>query len=169
MIGAPAWMIGWLVPIRESGALLPQALLGVYLRRHSARHVVWRTGMCVQFFSVFLTFFSVLVFEGKFLAEVNSKGAWVGGMILVALMCLSLGRAACSLTVKDIEASVAKKGERGNLIGLASTASGLVTLFIALPLYIFNDALNLYFVAGIVGFRWPFLYLLLLYGQLRPL
>ncbi|GEA07836.1 MFS transporter [Alteromonas sp. KUL42] len=152
MIGAPAWMIGWLVPIRESGALLPQALLGVYLRRHSARHVVWRTGMCVQFFSVFLTFFSVLVFEGKFLAEVNSKGAWVGGMILVALMCLSLGRAACSLTVKDIEASVAKKGERGNLIGLASTASGLVTLLIALPLYIFNDALNLYFVAGIVGF-----------------
>ena len=71
MIGAPAWMIGWLVPIRESGALLPQALLGVYLRRHSARHVVWRTGMCVQFFSVFLILFSVLVFEGKFLAEVN--------------------------------------------------------------------------------------------------
>ena len=37
-LGAPGWMVMWLVPIRESGALLPQALIGMYLRRKSARH-----------------------------------------------------------------------------------------------------------------------------------
>ena len=31
-VGAPIWMVGWLVPIRESGALLPQVFISIYLR-----------------------------------------------------------------------------------------------------------------------------------------
>ncbi len=52
-IGAPVWMIGWLVPIRESGALLPQVLISIYLRKHTQRHLVWRVGMLTQTLSVF--------------------------------------------------------------------------------------------------------------------
>lgn len=131
-VGAPVWMIGWLVPIRESGALLPQVLISVYLRNHAERHKVWRLGMFTQAFSVMGIIASVTLFSG-FTA---------GGGVLLSLVILSIGRSACSLTVKDIEADVAKKGKRGNLIGIASTISGLVTLCIAIPLVVFEGALS---------------------------
>ena len=131
-VGAPVWMIGWLVPIRESGALLPQVLISVYLRNHSERHKVWRLGMFIQAFSVIGIIASVTLFTG-FTA---------GAGVLLSLVILSIGRSACSLTVKDIEADVAKKGKRGNLIGIASTISGLVTLCIAIPLVVFEGALS---------------------------
>ncbi len=131
-VGAPVWMIGWLVPIRESGALLPQVLISIYLRKHAQRHIVWRIGMITQVFSVVGMLLSVILFSG-FIA---------GILVLASLVLLSLGRSACSLTVKDMEADVAKKGERGNLIGVASTVSGVVTLVIAIPLVISDGALT---------------------------
>lgn len=131
-VGAPVWMIGWLVPIRESGALLPQVLISIYLRKHAQRHIVWRIGMITQVFSVVGMLLSVILFSG-FIA---------GILVLGSLVLLSLGRSACSLTVKDMEADVAKKGERGNLIGVASTVSGVVTLVIAIPLVIYDGALT---------------------------
>ena len=131
-VGAPVWMIGWLVPIRESGALLPQVLISVYLRNHAERHKVWRLGMFIQAFSVIGVIASVTLFSG-----------FTAGMgVLLSLVILSIGRSACSLTVKDIEADVAEKGKRGNLIGIASTISGLVTLCIAIPLVVFEGALS---------------------------
>lgn len=131
-VGAPVWMIGWLVPIRESGALLPQVLISIYLRKYAQRHIVWRIGMITQVFSVVGMLLSVILFSG-FIA---------GILVLASLVLLSLGRSACSLTVKDMEADVAKKGERGNLIGVASTVSGVVTLVIAIPLVIYDGALT---------------------------
>ncbi|WP_421713094.1 MFS transporter [Alteromonas abrolhosensis] len=131
-VGAPVWMIGWLVPIRESGALLPQVLISICLRKHAQRHIVWRIGMITQVFSVVGMLLSVILFSG-FIA---------GILVLASLVLLSLGRSACSLTVKDMEADVAKKGERGNLIGVASTVSGVVTLVIAIPLVIYDGALT---------------------------
>lgn len=125
-------MIGWLVPIRESGALLPQVLISVYLRNHAERHKVWRLGMFIQAFSVIGVIASVTLFSG-FTAGVG---------VLLSLVILSIGRSACSLTVKDIEADAAEKGKRGNLIGIASTISGLVTLCIAIPLVVFEGALS---------------------------
>lgn len=125
-------MVGWLVPIRESGALLPQVLISVYLRNHAERHKVWRLGMFIQASSVMGIIASVTLFSG-FTA---------GAGVLLSLIILSIGRSACSLTVKDIEADVAKKGKRGNLIGIASTISGLVTLCIAIPLVVFEGALS---------------------------
>ena len=131
-IGAPVWMIGWLVPIRESGALLPQVLISIYLRKHTQRHLVWRVGMLTQTLSVFCMLLAVILFSGGL----------AGTLILISLVFLSLGRSACSLTVKDMEADVAKKGERGNLIGIASTVSGMVTLVIAIPLTIYDGSLS---------------------------
>ncbi len=131
-IGAPVWMIGWLVPIRESGALLPQVLISIYLRKHTQRHLVWRVGMLTQTLSVFCMLLAVILFSGGL----------AGTLILISLVFLSLGRSACSLIVKDMEADVAKKGERGNLIGIASTVSGMVTLVIAIPLTIYDGSLS---------------------------
>jgi hypothetical protein len=135
-LGAPSWMVMWLVPIRESGALLPQALIGVYLRKKSARHHVWRLGMTIQISAICTMLAAALVTEGS-----------VAGLIILAsLVFLSLGRSASSLTVKDMEADVSQKGERGKLVGLASTASGVMTLCAAVPLVYFKEELEGYSV-----------------------
>lgn len=137
--GAPAWMVGWLVPIRESGALLPQAPLGVLLRRLPARHRIWRLGMHVQILSVL----------GIAAAALFLEGATAGWCMLGALVVLSLGRSACSLTMKDIQADIAEQGERGKLLGIASTVSGILTLCIAVPLTFFGNELGNNIAAGI--------------------
>jgi hypothetical protein len=140
ILGAPAWMVGWLVPIRESGALLPQVLISMYLRNNAARYKVWRVGICIQIASVVGILCSAVVLEGF-----NA-----GLSILAFLIVLSLGRSACSLTVKDIEADVVPKGERGNLVGLASTISGVMTLIVAVPLLIFDDSFKDNALLGVI-------------------
>lgn len=140
-LGAPAWMIAWLVPIRESGALLPQVLISAYLRKQRSRHNVWRLGMAVQIAAVC----SILA------AAFISPPVAAGAVVIAALVLLSLGRSACSLTVKDIQADVAQKGERGRLVGMASTASGLMTLGIAVPLSYFKPEQQEYAVYGLIA------------------
>ncbi|OFC72655.1 MFS transporter [Alteromonas confluentis] len=131
-LGAPDWMISWLVPLRESGALLPQAAVGLILRRFPARHVIWRVGMIIQASGVALILATALLLDG----------VMAGATVMAALCILSLGRSACSLTVKDIEADVAAKGERGHLLGIASTISGTLTLLLAVPLVFYKDQLG---------------------------
>lgn len=139
-LGAPVWMIGWLVPIRESGALLPQAVIGILLRKIRARHTVWRVGIIIQVLAVLAMFLAGLVLE-------QAKAGWV---VLAALVILSLGRSICSLTVKDIEADIAQKGERGDLIGKASTLSGILTLLVAVPMVFFQESLGIAAILGLV-------------------
>ena len=142
VIGAPAWMVGWLVPIRESGALLPQVLISLYLRNNAARYKVWRIGICVQIASVVGIICSALMLEAFF----------AGWGILAFLVLLSLGRSACSLTVKDIEADVVPKGERGNLVGMASTISGVMTLLVAVPLLLLDGTFKDNALFGVLFF-----------------
>ena len=130
--GVPTWMISWLVPIRESGALLPQALLSIYLSQKPYRHKVWRIGMFVQLSSITAVLISFYF----------SSGITTGVLVLSFLATLSLGRSICSLTLKDIAADVAAKGERGKLLGKAATISGVCTLLIALPLVSFDEKLD---------------------------
>lgn len=139
-LGAPVWMIGWLVPIRESGALLPQAVIGILLRKMRARHTVWRVGIIIQVLAVLAMFLAGLMLE-------QAKAGWV---VLAALVILSLGRSICSLTVKDIEADIAQKGERGDLIGKASTLSGILTLLVAVPMVFFQESLGIAAILGLV-------------------
>lgn len=140
-LGAPVWMIAWLVPIRESGALLPQAFISAYLRKQRSRHHVWRVGMAVQIASI------CSILACAFIA----RGTLGGAVVIGALVLLSLGRSACSLTVKDIEADVAQKGERGRLVGVASTVSGVMTLCIAVPLSYFQPEQQAYAVYGLIA------------------
>ena len=139
-LGAPAWMISWLVPIRESGALLPQAAIGVVLRHYPARHHIWRAGMVVQSLSLV----TIILGAGWY------EGMLAGWFVLGGLCLLSLGRSACSLTMKDIQADVADKGERGKLLGVASTTSGVLTLIIAVPLVYFADQLGETLIFGLL-------------------
>lgn len=135
-IGAPGWMIGLLVPIRESGSLLPQALFSAWLSRRENRRTYWVTSMAIQTACIVtLIYVPLLVLSS--LDFVNN--AVVGGLVLVSLLVLSLARAMTSLTMKDIQGVHIAKGMRGNLVGIASTAAGVLSLLFASLSFLSTD------------------------------
>ncbi|WP_395343003.1 MFS transporter [Ningiella sp. W23] len=130
--GAPGWMAQLLVPIRESGALLPQALFAFLLRTYSRRDIAWQLSMFIQFVSGALLLGLGLTLEG--LAA--------GLAILVSLVLMSLSRALSSLTTKDIQAFHIDKGDRGKLLGSASTISSVISIAIAITALLGSTSLS---------------------------
>ena len=59
-------------------------------------------------------------------------GLVAGVVILIALAVFSLGRCLCSISSKDVQGRTMPKGERGQINGLATTASGVVAITLGL-------------------------------------
>lgn len=119
-LGAPAFLIGLLVPIREAGALLPQLMLSAGIRALPRRKWVWTGGSLVQGVSVL----------GMGTCAFVLDGAAAGWAIVGLLTLFALGRSACSVSYKDVLGKTVSKATRGTATGTATTvASGLVLLF----------------------------------------
>lgn len=121
-LGVPAALTGVLVPIRESGSMLPQALLTPLVLRVRHRKHVFVAGALVQAASV-------AVMAGT---AALGRGLAAGVVIIAALAVFALGRCLCSISSKDVQGRTVPKGERGQINGLATTASGLVAITLGL-------------------------------------
>ncbi len=131
--GAPPWLISLLVPIKESGSLIPQWMLKKHLsHRFNNRTQLWRIGAIVQGIGIAILVVSLLFLTHHYLAY----------SVLMVLVLISFGRAICSLTMKDIQAETIEKGRRGKLVGLSSSLSGLLTLISALTFLLTGQALT---------------------------
>ena len=146
VLGVPAALVGLLVPIRESGSMLPQAFLTPLVVRVRQRKWVFVTGALVQAASVAVM--------AAIAALGHGTAAGVG--ILAALVVFSLGRCLCSIASKDVQGRTIPSGERGQIIGLATSAAGLVAITLGLAIRILGggelDSTELAFllVAGAV-------------------
>ena len=127
-LGVPAALIGALVPIRESGSMLPQAFLTPLILRVRQRKLVFVTGALVQAASV-------AVIAGT---AALGHGLAAGVVVLFALTTFSLGRCLCSISSKDVQGRTVPKGERGQINGLATTASGLVAITLGLGVRVYG-------------------------------
>lgn len=129
VLGVPTGLVGLLVPIRESGSMLPQALLTPLVVRPRRRKAVFVAGAGVQAASV-------AVMAGvAALAPAWSMPGWAAGtVVLLALAVFSLGRCLCSIASKDVQGRVLPSGERGQVNGLATTAAGLVAITLGVGL-----------------------------------
>lgn len=122
-LGAPAYLISALVPIREAGALLPQILLAARLERMAARRYMWVAGSLGQGVAAGLIA----------LAAVMLEGAAVGWAFVGAIALFALSRAAASVSYKDVLGKTVGQSRRGAVTGLAGSASAaLVFVFAAL-------------------------------------
>lgn len=117
-LGAPAALIGLLVPIRESGSMLPQAALAPRVRRLRRRRTVWVAGAGGQ----------ALATAAMALAAAVLDGVTAGVAILVALAGFAVSRSLCSLAGKDVLGRTVPKGERGQITGLNTALSGAVAI-----------------------------------------
>ncbi|MDX5318122.1 MAG: MFS transporter [Actinomycetes bacterium] len=123
-LGAPAALVGLLVPIRESGSMLPQAALTPWVLARPRRTRVWMLGATGQGVAT-LAMAAAAAFLG---------GALAGVVILTALAVFALSRSLCSMSSKDVQGRTVPKGQRGQITGMSTAVSGIVAVAIGLGL-----------------------------------
>ncbi len=128
-VGAPLYLVGFLVPIRESGSMLPQILIAGFIRKKPLRKWVWIVGSYFQPISILC-----MGMTAYFL-----KGASAGWLIILFLVTFSLSRGLCSIASKDIKGKVIPKTRRGRLGGVTASVSGFIVIAVGVFLLINQD------------------------------
>lgn len=123
-LGAPVALIGLLVPVREAGALLPQLVTAVYLRKLPRRKWAWAIGSAVQ----------GLAAAAIGLIAISLTGVAAGWAIILALAALALARSVCSVCYKDVLGKTIDKSRRGTATGLAGSIASVTVIVYALSL-----------------------------------
>ena len=116
MVGAPAFVLGLLVPIRESGSMIPQLFIGGTIRRLPVRKWVWVAGSLGQ----------AVCIAGLGLVAIYLTGKAAGWVIIALIVCFSLFRGFCSVAAKDVLGKTVPRAKRGQLNGWSASAAGLL-------------------------------------------
>lgn len=141
-LGVPAVLIGLLVPIRESGSMLPQAALTPMIRRMPRRRGAWVAGAAGQAFAT----------AGMAFAAALLSGMAAGLVILAALAVFALSRSLCSLAGKDVMGRTVPKGERGQITGIGTVLSGAVAVTLGLGIRLLGgDDVSPMVLAALLG------------------
>lgn len=125
-LGVPLALVGFLVPIREAGVLIPQLLVAAYVRGRAYRKPVWLLGAAASSLALLIIAAAALVSEGVM------AGIW----ILFGLTVYSLARGLCSVSAKDVLGKTVSKSRRGTVMGYSATLSGLAVLGLGLSLVV---------------------------------
>lgn len=136
-VGAPTALVAWLVPVRESGSMLPQLLLGAVVRQRPLRKPVWLLGSGLQALAVL----------GCAAAAAWLTGVAAGLVIIGCVVVFSLARSLTSLASKDLLGKTIPRGRRGRLGGYAASVSGALTLAVGVWLTVRgrgDDSLSFY-------------------------
>jgi len=121
-VSAPVYLISFIVPIRESGSMLPQLVIASYIRTKEKRKWVYVIGSLLQFASIAAIGFTTLF----------TKGPMAGWLIIFFLITFSLSRGLCSIASKDVLGKTIPKTRRGKLKGYTVALSGILVLLAGL-------------------------------------
>ena len=133
-LGAPAGLLGLLVPIREAGALFPQMFTAGALRQFKHRKWAWAGGALIEGIAAITMGLTAFMLTG----------AAAGWAILAALAVLALARSVCSVTYKDVLGKTIAKSRRGTATGTAGTiGAGAVLAYGVLLAFAGEDRLAL--------------------------
>jgi MFS family permease len=117
-VQAPVFLISFIVPIRESGSMMPQIIISSYIRKKEVRKWVWVAGSLIQFISI----------AAIGLVAISMTGTGAGIAIILLLVLFSLARGLCSVAFKDVMGKTIPKTRRGRLKGFTTSFSGILVL-----------------------------------------
>lgn len=141
-IGVPPVYAGCLVPLRESGSMLPQLAIAAWIRRAPVRKGFFVLGALLQ----------GLATLGLALAAITLRGH-AGGVAIIALVALfSFARGLCSIAQKDVLGKTVPRAQRGTASGIAAGAAGAFALLVAAVLWLTEESAGRYFVLLLAGF-----------------
>lgn len=125
-LAAPAAFTAFLVPIRESGSLIPQLVIAAWVRRQAVRKWTFVLGCVLQGLSVL----------GMGLVAISLEGSTAGFALLGALVVFSLSRGLCSVASKDVLGKTVPKTRRGRVSGWSEFLAGIVTVGVGASLMV---------------------------------
>lgn len=121
-VQAPLYLVGFLVPIRESGSMLPQLMIAALVRRQKVRKWFWVIGSLLQCIAI----------AGMALTVYSLSGVAAGWVLIALLVLFSLARGFCSVASKDVLGKTIPKTRRGRLGGYATSISGALAICVGL-------------------------------------
>ncbi|EDY84135.1 hypothetical protein VDG1235_3765 [Verrucomicrobiia bacterium DG1235] len=121
-MGAPLGLIGYIVPLREAGVLIPQLAIAAYLRRLAQRKYAWLAGAALS---------GIALLAVGILSPTLGKQV-AGYTTLGLLLVYSMGRGVCSVAAKDVIGKTVSKKRRGALMGYSAGISSAAILCIGL-------------------------------------
>jgi MFS family permease len=119
-LGVSPALIGFVVPLREAGSLLPQVAIGSAVRRVPVRKWIWVAGSAAQGLAVL----------GIAAVAVTMRGGTAGWVVIALLSMFALARGVCSVTSKDLVGKTVPKRRRGRLTGLSASIAGGITVVV---------------------------------------
>lgn len=141
-LGAPGTFVAFLVPLRESGSMLPQAAWSPWVRTRRLRKWVWVAGAAGQ----------ALATAALALVAAMASGWIAGTAVLACLAMFALARSLSSIASKDVLARTIPKGQRGQIKGVTTVASAVVALTLGLALRTWGgDSLGSGVLAALLG------------------
>ena len=123
-LGASAFFVGLLVPIREAGALLPQLLTAPRVQAMDRRKWAWAMGSIGQGAAA----------AGIVLAALTLRGAAAGATICALLTVLAVSRSICSVSYSDVLGKTVGQSRRGAATGTATSLGAAAVVIFALVL-----------------------------------
>lgn len=139
-MGVAGGLVSLLVPIRESGSMLPQLFVSGWVKKARRRKHVFVAGAMMQALAV---------------AAIGAAALWLsptaaGVAVLVSLAAFSIARSFCSISGKDVLGRAIPKGSRGRVGGTAATIAGVLSTTAALALILVREDADVRTLAGVV-------------------
>lgn len=139
-MGVGGALISLLVPIRESGSMLPQLFVSGWIKRSALRKRVFVAGSLVEAVAV---------------AVMGASALWlppeVAGVVVVfGVAVLATARSFCSISGRDVMGKTIPRGFRGRVGGASATVSGIIATVAALALIVMKEEAGVRVIAGVV-------------------
>ncbi len=148
IIGVPSFYSGLLVPVKNTGSLLPQLFVSAKIRAFTLRKYFWSGAGLTQ--GIILLLMAVVVY--------SQSGGTAGFLIVLLLLIFNMASGVGSIAFKDVMGKTIPKGKRGRLLSFRATGGGVLTIVagIILYLYISKDSSEIVFsiLFAISGFLW---------------
>lgn len=117
-VGAPVFLVGWLEPVRQGGALLPQILVSAEIRGRPVRKWFWVGAGTTQ--AVLLALMAGAV--------ISIRGGAAGAAVVALLALFSMASGVGSVAFADVMGKTVPKGKRGQLLAVRASAGGALTV-----------------------------------------
>lgn len=123
-LGAPAFMAGWLVPLKQAGSMTPQLAVAGSIRGFERRKWFWVGAGITQTVALLMIILAALTFDG----------VTAGWITLVMMALFSVASGVGSVAFSDVVGKTIPKRRRGRLLGLRATLGGMLTVGAGLAL-----------------------------------
>ncbi|MEX0731325.1 MAG: MFS transporter [Aquisalimonadaceae bacterium] len=141
-LGAPAAIIGFLMPAKQAGSLAPQLLVSGQIRRLRQRKWAWVMAGGIQAAMLLLIAAAALLLPPL----------TAGIVILVLFTIFSVFSGVGSVAFQDVTGKTIPKGRRGRLLSVRAALGGILTLLAGLALhYSFGEDADAAVYAGMVA------------------